>query len=203
MFVLGVTGPIGAGKTTVVGLLAELGADTITADLVSREIMGPGSPLVRRIGEAFGARLLGPDGDLDRRALGRHVFASRSELDRLNALVHPSLRAEIVRRIGALRGRSRPPELVTIEAAVMAEMAAFDLLDALLYVDADEELRVSRLVARDGLTREEATSRIRAQEGIGALAKKARWVVDGAQPVEALRADVLKIREEIAGAAPS
>ncbi|HOS95629.1 MAG TPA: dephospho-CoA kinase [Armatimonadota bacterium] len=203
MYVLGITGPIAAGKTTVMGLFVSLGAEALAADDLTRELMAPGSALVAAIADEFGASFLLSDGSLDRRALGRMVFADPDALSRLNRIVHPTLKDTIARRIHQARSRPEPPPVLVVEAAVMGEMGALDLLDGLLYVDADEATRVRRLVQRDGMDLEEATCRVRAQEAVRHLAKKANWVMDGAQDLDALRAQCVTIYKAIGWSRPS
>lgn len=203
MYVLGITGPIAAGKTTVMGLFVSLGAEALAADDLTRELMGPGSDLVAAIADEFGPSFLRSDGSLDRRALGRVVFADPDALLRLNRIVHPTLKDTMGRRIQQARSRPEPPPVFIVEAAVMAEMDALDLLDGLLYVDADEATRVQRLVQRDGMDVEEATCRVRAQEAVRHLAKKANWVVDGAQDLDVLRDRCAAIYEAIGRSRPS
>lgn len=203
MYVLGITGPIAAGKTTVMGLFVSLGAEALAADDLTRELMGPGSALVAAIAEEFGPSFLLSDGSLDRRALGRTVFADPDALLRLNRIVHPTLKDTIACRVQRARARPEPPPLFIVEAAVMGEMGALDLLDGLLYVDADEATRVRRLVERDGMDPEEATCRVRAQEAVRRLAKKANWIMDGAQGLDVLRAQCAAIYEAIGRSRPS
>lgn len=199
MCVLGITGPIAAGKTTVMGLFADMGAMVLAADDVSRRIMKPGSDIVKRIAESFGDRYTMPDGALDRKALGRHVFSDGTALARLNAMVHPLMRDEIVRWLDGLRAEHRPERLAVVEAAVFTELGLEELVDAVLFVDADKRTRIERLMQRDQLSENDATSRVGAQEVLGFVQKNAKWVLDGSMPVEGLRACCAKIREEIRG----
>lgn len=203
MYVLGITGPIAAGKTTVMGLFVSLGAEAVAADDLTRELMGPGSTLVAAIAAEFGASVILADGSLDRRALGRVVFSDPNALLRLNRIVHPTLKDAVARRIQEARSRPDPPRVLVVEAAVMGEMGALELLDGLLYVGADEATRIRRLVQRDGMDPEEATCRVRAQEAVRHLANKAEWVMDGAQALEVLQGQCVAIYEAIGRSRPS
>jgi len=203
VYVLGITGPIAAGKTTVMGLFVSLGAEAVAADDLTRELMGPGSTLVAAIAAEFGASVILADGSLDRRALGRVVFSDPNALLRLNRIVHPTLKDAVARRIQEARSRPDPPRVLVVEAAVMGEMGALELLDGLLYVGADEATRIRRLVQRDGMDPEEATCRVRAQEAVRHLANKAEWVMDGAQALEVLQGQCVAIYEAIGRSRPS
>jgi len=203
VYVLGIAGPIAAGKTTVMGFFAESEAECISADDVSRQIMQPGSPVLSAIEREFGPAYFDAEGQLDRKALGRRVFSDPAALLRLNALTHPALRSAIEQRIESARRRANPPGMLIVEAAVMGEMGAVELLDGLVFVDAPDAVRVERLQRRDGVSWAEATSRVRAQEALPLVAKKAQWTVDGAADRAELRRSCAKIREQIAETGPS
>jgi len=185
------------------GLFVSLGAEAVAADDLTRELMGPGSALVAAIAAEFGASVILADGSLDRRALGRVVFSDPNALLLLNRIVHPTLKDAVARRIQEARSRPDPPRVLVVEAAVMGEMGALELLDGLLYVGADEATRIRRLVQRDGMDPEEATCRVRAQEAVRHLANKAQWVMDGAQALGVLQGQCVAIYEAIGRSRPS
>jgi len=197
MFVIGLTGPISAGKTTVMGLFAELGAAVLAADDVARDLVKPGSQILSELRRAFGDEIVTPDGHLDRRRLGSLAFSSREALGRLNALVHPAMRAAIDQWLSTQRARPSPPQVAVIEAAVLAELGLVGSVDAVVYVDAGAETRIARTMSRYGLSRAEAADRVRAQEGLGRLRANARWVLSGERSMEALRGSCAKICEQI------
>src|SRR5439155_8635090 len=113
--IVGLTGGIGAGKSTVAAILAELGARVIDADRIGHEVYGPGTEGHASVVQAFGPRVVAPDGTIDRRALGAIVFHDPGALARLNAIVHPLIAAEIQRRVAAVRAEPGAPPIV-IEA---------------------------------------------------------------------------------------
>lgn len=158
---IGLTGGIGAGKSTVAGRLRELGATVIDADQVAREVVAPGSPGLAAVVEAFGPQVLLPDGHLDRPALGRIVFGDPERLARLNAIVHPL----IGERTQALIAVTPPDAVLVHDIPLLVENQLSAGFQLVIVVDAPEPERIRRLVRDRGMTEEEAVSRIRAQAG--------------------------------------
>lgn len=157
-YVIGVTGPIACGKSTVMKLLAEHGAVTIDADLVYRDLVKPGLPLTRALAARFGNEILTADGELDRRALGRIVFSDPDALADLDRITHPAISDEIERRVNEL---SVP--LVAIEAVKLSQAGVGRLCDETWLVTCDGSVQLPRLMTRNGLSAEEAKRRIAAQ----------------------------------------
>jgi dephospho-CoA kinase len=167
---IGITGPIGCGKTTVLGWLAARGATVIDADVVAHEVTGPGSAALEAIRERFGRLAFRPDGSLDRAALGRAVFADAGALRDLEAIVHPLVRARILARIDDARSNGDP--VVVIEAIRLVEAGYPALLDETWLIVCDGASQRARLAGR-GLPPDEVDRRIAAQAG---LAERARAV---------------------------
>lgn len=187
--VVGLTGGIGSGKSTVARMLAELGAEVIDADAIVRELQAPGTPLLDEIARTFGPDVIGPDGALDREALGRIVFADPERRGRLNAMVHPRVGAEMARRLGAARARGAPlvvldvPLLLEGRAAGRGGAAALPF-DAVIVVWVPEAVQLARQMARDGRPREEALQRIRAQMPLDEKRRLADHVIDNSGSLE-------------------
>ncbi len=160
MLVLGVTGGVGSGKSTVAARLRERGARVLDADAIVHELYRQG-PLARAIAERFGEDLMRPDKGVDRARLGAIVFADDAARRALEELVHPAVRSRIDGEIDRLR-REGFRGLVVVDAALLVETSHPYPLDALLLVVADEATRLARLEAR-GLGREDALRRMRAQ----------------------------------------
>lgn len=152
--VIGLTGPIAAGKSQVAAFLAELGAEVIDADAVYRELITPPSPLLDRIAERFGPEILDASGALDRAALGKVVFNNARELAALEAITHPVVIAEVRRRIA-----NSQADVVVNEAIRLVESGMASDVDALWLVTAEPEVRLRRLMARNSL--DETTARER------------------------------------------
>ena len=159
--VIGLTGGIGSGKSTVAAMLGELGAVVIDADKVGHEVYLPGTDGFRRVVEAFGAAIVAPDGTIDRRRLGARVFGDPAELARLNRVVHPLIGEEIRRRMQAAlaEGGGRP---IVVEAAIMLE-AGWRFFDRIWVVVVRRDVAVARVMASRGLSRAEVEQRIDAQ----------------------------------------
>ena len=182
---IGLTGPIGCGKSTVAGWLAKLGAEVIDADEVAREVTAPGSQAAEAIAAEFGADLLGADGSLDRAALGRIVFADPAALARLEAIVHPAVRPVILERMEFAASAGAPA--VVVEAIKLVEGGLATLCDEVWVVTCDAGEQLSRLISR-GTAAADAQSRISAQAGLAErLAPAATRIIDTTGHVSAAR----------------
>jgi len=155
---VGLTGGLGSGKSTVAALLGEHGAVIIDADVVAREVVRAGTPGFAAVVARFGPGVLGPDGELDRAALARIVFADGAALDELNAIVHPLVGS----RSAELAAAVPPGAVVVHDIPLLAENGLADRFDTVVVVEADREIRLARLAER-GLTRAEAEARMAAQ----------------------------------------
>jgi dephospho-CoA kinase len=160
--VVGLTGGIGSGKSTVAAMLAARGALVIDADRVGHESYRPGSEGFRRVVEAFGPGVVAGDGTIDRKALGAIVFADPAALARLNAIVHPLIGTDVAARVAAARAED-PRRPVVIEAAILLEAGWRRLADRLWVVSVRPETAIARVVAGRGLARAEVERRIAAQ----------------------------------------
>jgi len=200
--VVGLTGGIGTGKSTVAAMLAELGAVVIDADAIVHELQAPGTPLVRAIAEALGPEVLDSDGALDRKAVAERVFADPEARRRLNALVHPPVAAEMARRLEAARARGVP--LAVLDIPLLLEgrekgsgtASAFPF-DAVIVVYAPQEVQVERACARDGSRPEEVRARLRAQMPIEEKRGLADFVVDNSGSRDETRHQVEALYREL------
>src|SRR4051812_16048300 len=155
---IGLTGGIGSGKSTVSRLLAGHGAVIVDADVIAREVVEPGTPGLAAVVEAFGSGVLGPDGALDRPALAAVGFADPEARRRLDAIVHPLVRA----RAAEVAAAAAPDAVVVNDVPLLVETGQAGAYDLVLVVQADPDARVARLVQR-GLTAEDARARMAAQ----------------------------------------
>lgn len=165
--VIGITGPIGCGKSTVARWLGELGAVVIDADRVAREVTPAGSPELDAIVEAFGPGVLRGDGSLDRAALGRIVFADPAALRQLEAIIHPAVRPTILAEIEAARGRGAAA--VVVEAIKLVEGGLAELCDEVWLVTCAPSVQIARVRARAGergQSADDPTARVAAQSGL-------------------------------------
>jgi dephospho-CoA kinase len=198
VIVIGITGPIGCGKSTVARWLEELGAIVIDADRVAREATPTGSPELAAIASAFGSGVLREDGTLDRAALGRIVFADPAALRRLEAIIHPAVRPRILADIEAARGSGA--RAVVVEAIKLVEGGLATLCDEVWLVTCSRDAQLARARARAqarGEAPEAAEQRIAAQAGIvDRLRPAATRIIDTSGPVDATRAIVASAYEE-------
>ena len=162
MPLVALTGGIASGKSTIADRLASHGAVVVDADAVVRELQQPGMPVLRAIADAFGERMLRPDGTLDRAALGAVVFADDAARERLNAIVHPAVAAESQRRFGEALERD-PRAVVVYDVPLLVEARPDDPWDLVVVAHAPEDVRVQRLVALRGMTEADARARVAAQ----------------------------------------
>jgi dephospho-CoA kinase len=180
--VVGLTGGIGTGKSTVSRLLAELGAVVIDADAIVHELQAPGSPVLAEIAGALGADVLDATGALDRACVAERVFRDPAQRQRLNAIMHPRVGAEMARRSEAARRAAVP--LIVMDIPLLFETrprdraAARGGADATVLVYAPRAVQIERTVARDGCTREQAEQRIAAQLPIDEKRALADHVID-------------------------
>lgn len=162
MPLIALTGGIASGKSTIARRLAELGAVIVDADQIVRDVQAPGSAVLARIEEVFGADVIAADGALDRAALGAKVFADLEQLARLNAIVHPAVRAESQRRFEA--AASADPETVVVyDVPLLVEARVDDPWDLIVVAHAPAGERRRRLVELRGMAEQAAQERIDAQ----------------------------------------
>jgi dephospho-CoA kinase len=189
---VGLSGGIGAGKSVVAERLAELGAVVIDADRLAREVVRPGTDGLAEVVAAFGTGVLGPDGALDRPALGRLVFADDEARRRLEGIIHPRVRARTAELVAAA-----PPDAVVVnDVPLLVEAGLAAGFEIVIMVIADEETRVRRLVATRGMTEAEARSRIRAQATDDQRCEVADVVIENDGTVAELRDKVDAVWQE-------
>ncbi len=162
MRLVGLTGGIASGKSTIAARLSELGAVHIDADRLAREIVEPGSPVLGRIAAALGDELLQPDGTLDRAALSARVFADPGALETLNAITHPAVRALSEQRIE--RAKAEDPDAVVVyDVPLLVEAKVQMPWDLIVVAEAPAETRIGRMIELRGMTRAQAEQRIARQ----------------------------------------
>ena len=195
---IGVTGGIGAGKSAAVRILAELGALVIDADRVGHDVYLPGTVGWGRVVADFGREVVAEDGSIDRKRLGARVFADRSALARLNAVVHPLIHDAIAARIAVSRDATQP---IVVEAALLIEAKWDTLVDELWLVVARPEVIEARLMAQRGMDRAAIAARMSAQLSVAERAAHADVIIDNSGPLAALRTQVARLwRERLAPA---
>jgi dephospho-CoA kinase len=183
VLLIGLTGGIGSGKSTVSGLLAERGAVVIDADAITRELQQPGTPVLAAMVERFGDGILAPDGTLDRQAVADIVFADSDALADLGKIVHPAVGAEIARR---LQEEADTDHVVVLDVPLLVESGRDDMA-ALVVVDVDPEIAVRRLVEQRGMREDDARARMARQASREERRAKADVVIDNSGSLDDLR----------------
>ncbi len=184
-YLIGLTGNIATGKTTVGEMLVELGAELIDADKVARQVMEPGGPAYEPVVAAFGSDILNPEGTIDRTALGRIVFNDPEALTRLEAIVHPPT-------IAAVEARQlvSPAPAVVVEAIKLIESSMAEDCDTLWVTTCPRQVQLERLVESRGMDREDALQRIEAQPPQAEKLARADAIIHTAGPLRQTRAQV-------------
>lgn len=180
MAVVGLTGGIGSGKSTVVRLFGALGVHWVDADDVAREVVEPGTPALERIAEHFGQEILLPDGGLDRAALRRIVFDAPEERAWLESLLHPVIREELMRQ---LHPDNYALPYVLLVSPLLLETDQHELVDKVVVVDVPVDVQIQRTMARDTNDREQVERIIAAQMPREQRLQKADKVVDNSLPL--------------------
>ncbi len=190
MVVVGLTGGIGSGKSTVARMLAERGAVVVDADMVAREVMAPGGPAHGPVVERFGKAVVAGDGTLDRAALAALVFGDDEARADLNRIVHPAVGQEVLRRVEAVAARE-PDAVVVLDVPLLAEVGRDRYpVAGVLVVDTPVDLAVARLVDGRGFTEDDARARVASQASREERRAIADLVLDNDGDLDHLRDEV-------------
>lgn len=190
MFVVGMTGGIGSGKSVVARMFAELDIPIIDADIIAREITEPGKDATKAIEKHFGTSVINPDGSLDRSALRRQIFDNTDQRQWLEDLLHPLIKLEMQTQISSLDA----PYCVAV-IPLLLEVEFYSLINRILVVDTTEKLQIERAAARDNMSREDALKIIHAQAKREARIKKAHDVIRNTGTLDELRQQVLDLHK--------
>jgi dephospho-CoA kinase len=174
--ILGLTGGIATGKSTVSAMLRERGIPVIDADLIAREVVEPGKPAYEAIVAHFGKGILLPDGQLNRKKLGEIVFSDETERQKLNAIVHPEVRR--VMREQAEQAERDGAKIVFLDIPLLFESKLQHMVDKIVVVYAPASMQLSRMMERDELDEEQARKRLRAQMPIEQKKRLADFLID-------------------------
>ena len=175
MLILGLTGNIGCGKSSLSKILMQNNIDVIDADIISRNIFED-KELLNLVFENFGENIKNLDGSLNRKALGNIVFNDDQKLVILNGLTHPKIKEKILNKIDEIRNIGK--SLVVIDAALLIEGGYLDILDKLIVITCKESIQISRIQLRDNLTKEQAISRMNSQMSQDEKIKYADYIID-------------------------
>ena len=189
MMLVGLTGGVATGKSTVAKIFKQCGAVVIDADELARDVVNPGKVAWREIVKTFGKTVLNPDRTINRRALGTIVFRSRAKLRRLERIIHPRVAREQA-RLTRQAARNDPKAVVIYDVPLLFEVGIDKRVDETIVVTADRETQISRLKKRNSLSRAEAIRRIRSQMPLAKKIQRASHVLQGTLPRPSLRRQV-------------
>jgi dephospho-CoA kinase len=193
VILVGLTGGIGAGKSTVSAMLAERGAVIVDADQIARDLQSPGSPVLDSMAERFGEHIILDDGSLDRAAVAAIVFNDEAALKDLNGIVHPAMQSEIQRQIDEQRSTDR---VVVLDFPLLGENPRKGLA-ATIVVDIPVEVAVRRLVDQRGMSEDDARARINSQISRDERLATATHVIDNGGDRESLTAQVDNLWQQL------
>lgn len=192
MLLVGLTGGVATGKSTVARMFKRFGAVVIDADQLARDMVQPDRPAWRAIVRSFGKGVLNPDRTMDRHALGVIVFHDKSKLRRLEQIIHPRVAREQA-RLARQAARKDPRAVVVYDVPLLFEAGITRRVDKIIVVTADQETQIARLKKRNGLSRSQALRRIRSQMPLARKIGRADVVLDGTRSRSFLRAQVRKL----------
>lgn len=191
MLVIGLTGSIGTGKSEAARQLEILGASIISADQVGHEAYTPNTEAWEQVVAAFGDDILQDDKDIDRRKLGAIVFSDPSQLEKLNAIMHPRMARMVSDKIEVLRGQG--VKVVVVEAALLFEAGWDTLVEEVWATDSSDDLVVGRLKERNGLSEEEAKKRINSQMDRAERIERSDFVIDNSSDMAGLESAIKEL----------
>jgi len=192
----GLTGGIATGKSYIDRCFVDLGTHLIDADLIAREVVEPDKPAWKKIVDYFGESILNPDRTLDRKKLGKRVFANREDLKRLESFIHPEVfnrENELVREI-----RDKDPDaIIVVDAALMIESGSYKRFDKVILVVVEESIQLERLMNRDGISKEEAIQKISSQMPQSEKRKYADYIIDTSRTREESKSQVEELFQKL------
>lgn len=196
MILVGLTGGIATGKSTVAGMFKRCGAVVIDADALAREVVLPGKPAWREIVKTFGKAVINPDRTLNRQALGTKVFGHPGKLRQLERIIHPRVAREQI-RLTKQAARNDPRAIVIYDVPLLFEAGIDKRVDATIVVTADRETQIARLKKRNRLSRAEALRRIKSQMPLAEKRRLADYMLNGTLPLSQLKKQVRSLHRSL------
>ena len=190
-YIVGITGGIACGKSTVSGMLSALGASIIDADQISHSLTAPNGAALPAIRQTFGSSVFNEDGTLDRPALSALVFSDKAAIEKLNAIIHPLVKQHMEDQLTACRKQGA--QIVILDVPLLFEASMQNMGDMVACVVAPEEVQIARMASRNGYTREEALSRIRNQMPVSEKARLSDVVIDTNKPLTELQKEIERL----------
>ena len=196
--IVGLTGGIVGGKSTVASIFKDLGAKIIDTDKVGHSVILPNKPAWKKIVKIFGKDILQNDMTIDREKLGKIVFANQSLLKKLNEITHPEITKMIKKEIDLAKNKTHNQEKVLIiDAALIYEAKIDRFMDKIIVVYIDKDEQIKRLIKRNNLSKDEALQRVRSQIPMEEKAKIADYVIDNSSSLDKTKEQVEKIWESL------
>ncbi|MDQ0337840.1 dephospho-CoA kinase [Caldalkalibacillus uzonensis] len=192
--VIGLTGGIASGKSTVSRMLADLGAVLIDADKIARKVVEPGQPAWQQIKEVFGEEVLKADGRLDRAKLAKIIFHDPEQRRRLNGIVHPAIRKKMLEEKEAALNRGQ--DLIVMDIPLLFESELEHMVDKILVVYVPQEVQIQRLMERDQIDRDYALQKIGSQMPLETKKEKGHAYIDNSGSRDETRAQLVRILQE-------
>ncbi|WP_210468622.1 dephospho-CoA kinase [Sporosarcina sp. 6E9] len=192
--IIGLTGSIASGKSTVSNMLKERGFPIVDADKIARQVVEPGTPVIKKIAEHFGDEILNEDGSLNREKLGERIFKNGEERNKLNAIIHPAIRNEMIRQ--KEQWISDGAKTVILDIPLLFESKLQSFVEKIIVVSVTPEIQKQRLIARNDLTEREATDRITSQLPMSEKESGADAIIDNNGTVEETKRQVETLLED-------
>jgi len=197
LYVIGVTGGIGAGKSMVSRILVDLGAKVVDADKIARDIVKPGEPALMELVNEFGKEILTGQGELDRQKLSQMVFGDNEKIEKLNKITHKYIVERIINLVEKEK-RDKRFDIIVLDVPIPVKKGFLDIADEIWVVTADKETRIERIIKRSGFTREEAEKRIASLPGDEEYLEIADEVIENNSSLEELEKKVAKLYVKVA-----
>lgn len=192
--IVGITGGLGTGKSTVTGIFRKLGAAVISADRIAHDLILPEGPAYKKVVSLFGVKILKKDKRIDRKKLAQIVFNDKRKLMLLNSVIHP----KVIKRIKEIIKKDRTSKKVyIIDAPLLIEAGALNMIDRLIVVATDRNTQIKRCIKNFGLKRSDILKRIRCQMPLAKKRRLADFIIDNNRPLNSTKKMVEKIWEEI------
>ena len=197
MLIVGLTGGIVSGKTTIAKMFQELGAQVIDADEIARKVVRPGEKAWQGIVEYFGPGILREDLEINRKKLADIVFSNKEKLAVLNSITHPEIILMLKKQINQLKNKYQKNIICIVEAPLLFEAHLEDMMDKIIVVYLNREEQLKRLLLRNNLTREEAIQRIESQMPLEEKLSRADYVIDNCFSLQQTKKQVLQVWKEL------
>lgn len=191
---IGLTGQTGAGKSTVSEFAEKTGCKIINADKIAREVMGKNSECLKRLAEVFGSDIINSDGSLERKLLAQRAFSSRENTNILNSITHPAIISKVREYIDIY---SKDSDVIIFDAPQLFESGGDKMCDKIIAVVAPVEVRLRRILSRDGISEKDALMRINAQLDENFFRANADYIIDGSKSLEDVERQFMEIMEKV------